>query len=58
MVKTNDKIDRAKISLPLLTSAWIRDLQAKHKIPLSLSQIVSRGMEIAKKELTAELTRK
>ncbi len=57
-----ENVDRAKISLPIETSIWLRDLQANHtrirKIELSLSQIVSRGMEMARKELTTELTRK
>lgn len=56
--KTKPEIDRAKISLPLEQSAWLRDLQKKHRIRLSLSQIVSRAMEIARTQLTTELTRK
>lgn len=55
---TKPKIERAKISLPLETSIWIRTLQEKHRIPLSLSQIVTRGMNIARPQLTTELSRK
>lgn len=52
---TKPKIDRAKISLPLDTSEWIREIQGKTNIKLSLSQIVTRGMDIARKALTAEM---
>lgn len=49
---------RAKISLDLETSAWIKDLQKRHKIRLSLSQIVGRACALARTALTAELTPK
>lgn len=59
MSKAN-QIDRAKISLPLEQSSWIRALQKQHhtktKIHLSLSQIVSLGMDLARKSLTSQLT--